>query len=62
MENELEKLKVNLALSTKDKKEEDLFSVYVSTEPQAKLPFTGPSASVGRTSSFATTTSTCGNI
>lgn len=39
---------------------QDLFNMYVSSEPEGKLPFTGPSASVGRTSSFAT--STCGTI
>jgi hypothetical protein len=44
----------------KDLEQEDLFGMYVSSEPEAKLPFTGPSASVGRTSSFAT--STCGSI
>lgn len=34
----------------------DIFSLYVSSEPGTRLPFTGASMNVGRTSSFATTT------
>jgi hypothetical protein len=39
---------------------EDIFSTYISSEPSVRLPFTGPSLSVGRTSTFAC--STCGTI
>lgn len=34
----------------------DVFSLYVSSEPGTRLPFTGSSMNVGRTSTFATTT------
>lgn len=64
MNTNLNNVQSGLVLNDKDKDdtaEAELFSSYVSTEPQAKLPFTGPSASVGRTSSFATTTSCCGS-
>lgn len=52
---------IEAANQTEEKNEiNELFDMYVSSEPEGKLPFTGPSASVGRTSSFAT--STCGTI
>ena len=60
-----ENIMMNEAIATENKTQnqkevQDLFNMYVSSEPEGKLPFTGPSASVGRTSSFAT--STCGTV
>ncbi len=39
---------------------DDLFHIHLSGEPAGRLPFTGPSVAVGRTSTFAC--STCGTI
>jgi hypothetical protein len=43
---------------------DNLFSTYVSAEPNTKVTVTGPSYSVGRTSTstFVTTTCTCSEL
>lgn len=58
MENSLNEVSVSKAVA--DESVEEMFSTYISSEPGVRLPFTGPSLSVGRTSTFAC--STCGAI
>lgn len=58
MENSLNEVTVSKAAA--DESVEEMFSTYISSEPGVRLPFTGPSLSVGRTSTFAC--STCGAI